>query len=106
MKKNGIVLLSSAEVEVSICSFQSYLNAAPKIMCCIVIMVLSMNEQVRSGTDLYLDEIIVDEPVVDCKKVISVVGKVWFGVKTACEIGWEQSVGLTLVKSRWLDRVG
>lgn len=57
----------------------------------IVNKVLSTNEQVRRGTDPYVEVIIVNDQVVDCKTVIFVVGIVWF----RCT-GQEQGVVLTL----------
>ena len=45
------------------------LNVAPKIMAAIVKKVLSMDPIVESGTDSYVDDIVVNEDVVSCEQV-------------------------------------
>jgi ribonuclease HI len=79
------------------------LNVAPKIMCCIVNKVLSMNEQVRSGTDSYVDDIIVNEKVVDCKTVIELLEKYGLVSKPAEPLVGSRVLGLRL--SRVDDKI-
>ena len=45
------------------------LNVAPKIMTAIVHKVLAMADDVRAGTDSYIDDIVVDENVVQASRV-------------------------------------
>jgi hypothetical protein len=48
------------------------LNVAPKIMTSVVNAVLSQDPEVRAGTDSYIDDIIVNEDIVSCERVLEV----------------------------------
>jgi transposase InsO family protein len=46
------------------------LNVAPKIMSAIVNKVLSLDKRVRAGTDSFVDDIVVNNDVVPCERVV------------------------------------
>jgi hypothetical protein len=68
------------------------LNVAPKIMTAIVNRVLSTDQTVRAGTDSYIDDIIVNEDIVSCERV----------VETLKRFGLEAKPPATLVGGRVL----
>lgn len=56
------------------------LSVAPKIMSAIVYKILSMEERVSSGTDSYVDDILIDEDVVNAEHVETLLKR--FGLTT------------------------
>jgi hypothetical protein len=76
------------------------LSVAPKIMCSIVHKVLSMNENVRAGTDSYVDDIIVNEDVVQCEKVKEVLNAYGLEVKEPESLVGGRVLGLRIMKEK------
>ena len=70
------------------------LNVAPKIMTAIVTKVLNMDEQVRDGTDSYIDDIIVNEDVIPCESVLRHLEKFGLVAKDPEKLGGARILGL------------
>ena len=75
------------------------LCSAPKIMTKILTKVLSLNEQVRRGTDSYIDDIIVAEDVVSVEDVVSYLALYGLEAKRPEPMDGGRVLGLSLSKN-------
>lgn len=74
------------------------LNVAPKIMSAIVNKVLSIDSTVRAGTDSYIDDIIVNESVISCDRVIELLATYGLQSKPAEPLIGSRILGLSIVQ--------
>lgn len=72
------------------------LSVAPKIMSSIVNKVLSMDPVIRSATDSYVDDIIVNEQIVDSDVVMEMLEKYGLSAKPAEPLDGNRVLGLRL----------
>lgn len=72
------------------------LNVAPKIMTAIVTKVLAMDEEVREGTDSYIDDIIVNESVIPVGRVESLLRRYGLEPKDAVPLVDSRVLGLRI----------
>jgi ribonuclease HI len=78
------------------------LSSAPRIMSLVLTKVLSLDDDVRKGTDHYIDDIVVDESIVSAERVCAHLRK--FGLEPKDPVGLPggRLLGIALHK----DRVG
>lgn len=72
------------------------LNIAPKVMAKIVNAVLSSDPQVRAGADSYVDDIVVNEEVVPCERVLEVLEEHGLDAKPPEELVGARVLGLRI----------
>ena len=72
------------------------LNVAPKIMTAIVNKVLSMEADVRAGTDSYIDDIIVNENVVQADRVEALLRQFGLETKPSTSVANSRVLGLKI----------
>lgn len=75
------------------------LNCAPEIMKAVVSKVLSLDEEIRAGTDHYYDDIIVDLDIVSVEKVKSHLVKFGLVTKPCEKLGETKVLGLHTYKN-------
>lgn len=75
------------------------LNVAPKIMSAIVNKVLSADPQVCSGSDSYVDDIIVNEDVVSVQRVVELLKKFGLECKSPEKLSGSRVLGLSIFES-------
>ena len=75
------------------------LGSAPKIMTKILNKVLSLSEQVRRGTDSYIDYIIVNEDLVSAEDVVSHLALYGLEAKLPESLDGGRVLGLSLSKN-------
>jgi hypothetical protein len=75
------------------------LNVAPKIMSAIVNHVLSLDSKVRAGTDSYVDDIIVNNDVVPCERVVAHLQEFGLACKKPESLNGGRVLGLRVEKS-------
>ena len=75
------------------------LNVAPKIMTAIVNKVLSSDPQVCSGTDSYVDDIIVNEDVVSVHRVVELLKSFGLECKLPEKLSGSRVLGLSIFES-------
>jgi ribonuclease HI len=72
------------------------LSSAPKIMSKILNKVLEMDENVRAGTDSYVDDIVVNESKVSCQQVIQHLKSYGLEAKPPSELNGGRVLGLRI----------
>lgn len=75
------------------------LNVAPKIMTAIINKVFSLDSEVRSGTDSYIDDIIVNEQIVSSQRVINLLKSYGLEAKPAVPLVGARVLGLRVSES-------
>ena len=73
------------------------LNVAPKIMTLVLNKVLSMDPVVRSGTDSFIDDIIVNNDIVSCDRVLELLHEYGLEAKPPENLAGGRVLGLRVV---------
>ena len=76
------------------------LNVAPKIMSAVLNKVLSMNKLVSSGTDSYVDDIIVNEDIVSSETVLDLLQEYGLDAKSPVLLDGARVLGLHVSKDQ------